>query len=276
MQKYALNKMDPHLPPDIGRRTRRPSRLWERIYDKHWLIGTLMTYLGEGGNWIALTQVSPTIVTPLGILSVLTNVYLAHFFLNEELSIEQQRGYLWVGLGVFGILFFAPKQGFHVSSYEEFIQVLTSSSFVLGTFGLIFVQSLLLYILLFKGTHRIGIYVTACALFGAVTVSLARIVSILIQLKITMFAVAALIALVLASVLSQEYLKQQAITRFPVSQFNPLLYAGFNTSVVFFTVFLFKEIPTWSGTLLFLGQFGGCLSLVLMGIAATQDNVKSV
>ena len=75
-QKYALNKIgNKSLPalhrsgaPKIVRRhtSIHIGTLIERIREPIWILGVLLSYFGEAGNWIALSQVSAAMVTPLG------------------------------------------------------------------------------------------------------------------------------------------------------------------------------------------------------------------
>ncbi|KAI8911475.1 magnesium transporter, partial [Gorgonomyces haynaldii] len=244
----------------------------ERVKDRLWISGALLAYLGECGNWFALSQISPTIVTPLGIISVVTNVCLAHLYLNEKLSQRQITGYGLIMVAVLGILLVAPKEHKIYASVDELIQSITQPFALFLLFLSLGLQSMFLWIVLMKGTHRIFYYVAICSFFGAYTVSCSKLLSMHIQVEgsKSMYFPILMLFLVLLSVLSQEWIKQHAITKFPISQFHPYLYAGFNTSVVLSSVFFFHEIPSLSGNLLFVTMFVICMTVIVRGIQMTH------
>jgi hypothetical protein len=52
-----------------------------------------------------------------------------------------------------------------------------------------------------------------------------------------------LLITLVGSIIGQEVFKQQALSRFPVSQFQPLFYAAYNSIAVLSSVFAFQELP---------------------------------
>src|SRR5205085_665519 len=89
---------------------------YSRITDKTWLLGILLVYFGElCGNWVALSLIPASVVTPLGILGVVVNAVLARFILSEQITFRQQIGYIWILSGVLTtILFTAVAEKGHV------------------------------------------------------------------------------------------------------------------------------------------------------------------
>jgi hypothetical protein len=72
------------------------------------------------------------------------------------------------------------------------------------------------------------------------------------------------------SMIGQESFKQEALTLYPVSKFQSLLYAGFNSFVILSHVFLFKEIPPkfighYQEWLWFITAFGTGLLFMAQG-----------
>ena len=70
-----------------------PSKPYSRFRDRLWWIGFLGTYAGEaGGNWVALSVASPSVVTPLGIVGVIANIVFANLLLGEQINKRHRIG----------------------------------------------------------------------------------------------------------------------------------------------------------------------------------------
>ena len=82
-----------HLPLAISypmismpQSTRKKS-LKARIKDPLWIFGIALTYFGEiFGNWFALSYISPAIVTPLGIFSVILAAALSSMYVTLNIQ----------------------------------------------------------------------------------------------------------------------------------------------------------------------------------------------
>ncbi|RKO86139.1 magnesium transporter NIPA-domain-containing protein, partial [Blyttiomyces helicus] len=241
------------------------SQVSARWKDRIWLCGIGLCYLGEiCGNWVALSFASAAIVTPMGIVSVIIAAVLSQRYLGEVITAKQRNGYLLVALGVVIILLAAPKNGGDElgSTPSQVLEALSRASVAFAIAGLL--QSYVMFRILVRGQETIPLYVAACAIFGAVTVACGRILSVMarvgassvhaahqaesdplgnhttLQDSIESLAVdgqkggavgyglGVLIFMLIGSVVGQEFFKQQALGRFPVSRFQPVLYAGFN------------------------------------------------
>ncbi|KAJ1564760.1 hypothetical protein HK096_006399, partial [Nowakowskiella sp. JEL0078] len=279
LQKYSVNKMqlDYSLPVSVDDKWRYKTALniaqnWQpsfsvRFSDRMWLLGFSLAYLGElGGNWQSL-------VTPLGIVSVMVSALIAAKYLNETISFKQQFGYLLVTAGVLCILLAAPKpkedgrdHGAMGNSVSEIVQFIYAGNF--------------LYV------ETIMYFVMVISLFGAINVNCGKALSVLARISASEFLsssslirsfstpvqsatskvetstisessesistmnsfnltsgspfetitqhigaseiVLILTTLVISSIVAQEYFKQMALGRFPISQFGPIIYATFN------------------------------------------------
>jgi len=70
-----------------------PNKPYSRFKDRLWWIGFLATYVGEaGGNWVALSVASPSVVTPLGIVGVIANIVFANLLLGEQVNKRHRIG----------------------------------------------------------------------------------------------------------------------------------------------------------------------------------------
>eukprot|EP00842_Homolaphlyctis_polyrhiza_P000465 jgi/Hompol1/1419/HPOL_005518-RA len=149
----------------------------ERFKDRWLVLGLIMAYTGEIGNWIALSLTSATLVTPLGIISVITNMFLAERYLGEHVTKKQRRGYLLALIGVLGILISAPKGDSTLgSTTEQVFNSLLSPSVVNGFSLMLIVQTMLIYRVFVDQTHTIILYlgVRPLSVLASLTRSAAR------------------------------------------------------------------------------------------------------
>jgi hypothetical protein len=117
LQKLAVNRLG-------------PVSLEQRIQSRLWLLGVLMTYGGECGNWLALSMVSASLVTPLGIVAVLVSVLLANRLLDEPVSANQRQGYAMISVGVVGILLVSPRAVVRHDTAASLHELVQSINFV--------------------------------------------------------------------------------------------------------------------------------------------------
>lgn len=299
LQKHALNRISAlsYLP---SARRRRPSHvaatapsisLISRFKNRTWVLGLLLSYLGEAcGNWVALSFVSAAVVTPLGIVAVIVNAVLAQRYLGERVGRGQRVGYAVVTAGVLIILIAAPKGGFvdmDVEKVGSIGDILTeccwTSSFLFGIGGLVSGVAFLVYLIRsarLPGGRRLKgllgyagkdadlyLHVCVCSLLGGITVTCGKVLSVIARVRAmssiehvvdvtgsvnvgaingtatetglgtgdaqqtfmsTIAPVAAILLLIASSILCTEYFRQRAIARFPISRFQPMLYAGLN------------------------------------------------
>ena len=91
VQKYALLKLEeessanklPLISPGHSKGSKKPrvlstTQFYQRLKSGYWWTGIGLHYFGEIGNALAMSQISASIVAPMGILAVLTNVFLAN------------------------------------------------------------------------------------------------------------------------------------------------------------------------------------------------------
>ncbi|RUS25216.1 hypothetical protein BC938DRAFT_472472 [Jimgerdemannia flammicorona] len=94
----------------VGSGPLEPGKPYSRFQDKLWWTGFALTFAGEAfGNWVALSMISASTVTPLGIVGVMVNAFLARDLLGETVTRRQREGYVWILAGV-GILLWATAQ----------------------------------------------------------------------------------------------------------------------------------------------------------------------
>ena len=89
-------------------------------------------------------------------------------------------------------------------------------------------------------------------------------------------AVGVLTFLLVMSTVTQEVCKQQALSRFPVSQFQPLLYALFNVLSILTSVIVFRELDgeDWFGWLWFLVFFSAGMTVIWFGSRRLPTDIQ--
>lgn len=141
----------------------------------------------------------------------------------------------------------------NLSSYDKLMTLLFSSSFQVQLLSILIVLAYFIWKTARSKHHRISSYVVICSLCGAVIVSCGKILAMIArfslnvnplnQEKKTETQISHLLLpspkyspyiahfftiLLIISIITQEFFKQHAYSRFKVSTFNPMLYAGFN------------------------------------------------
>ncbi|KAI8892879.1 magnesium transporter [Globomyces pollinis-pini] len=305
IQKHAINRLEVSNYTEVNLDDKEylseSNQTKNRLFDKEWIFGLVINYMGEMCNWVALSLTSPAVVTPLGIISVLLNVVLASIFLGEPITINQKRGYCIVLLGIIGILYVAPKGDANLgTTVSQVISSVHNPLFLCGFLSLFLIQSFLIYITRFVDKNKLFLYVAICAMFGAISVASGKLVSTLLLVYNTSDALSTLhigknqprtsnftlmviyisifLSIIILSTIFQEFFKQKSLSIFHVSRFVPVLYAGFNGCVVLTSVCLFPEFKTVIGTLVFLITFTAFMILIVFGISIVQTDepIKSL
>lgn len=288
-----------------------------RLGNRYWLGGFIMCYLGElVGNWVGISLASVAMITPLGILSVVINAYFANKWLGEKFGRSQRQAFLYIALGVLLILIAAPKpetsssgdNAFLPDTKQQWMEIMSSSGFFWTVSPLVILEIAMLHQIFVKNSCSILVYVGSTAALGAITVISSRALILLLRVISlsqsskteilsslnnstssskyhkhipvdtdvgpAMFVV--LVTIFFGSV-SQEIAKQAALSKFPTSKFQPLLYAAFNTLSVLGNVIVFREIRggflQW--TIFLVGFFSG-ISLVYHGTLKMNPNESNL
>ncbi|KAJ3124112.1 hypothetical protein HK098_001381 [Nowakowskiella sp. JEL0407] len=366
LQKYALNTLaatplPTHDSNKVHSRHTNNVPFFTRFCSFTWLLGFALAYLGDFcGNWLALSFVSASLVTPLGIVSVMTSAFLASKYLGETITHQQRRGYILISFGVLLILIFAPKpdsdsqsqqQSKQHNSVSEIKSLITSESSSYGFISIITLILLTSYQILVRRKESLLNYVGLIGLFGAINVNCGKALSLIARLSaleyyesgasggtvvsvannivrspspspvakivsavltypptMTTTSVAAptfsigpqylntsvtetlkhvnvvtdgvetsqvvgvLLAMVITSVIAQEFFKQMALGKFALSQYGPISYAAYNCCTVLSSVILYREFPTVTAFARFFLVFGVAMAVILNGIKMVQSD----
>jgi uncharacterized membrane protein len=316
LQKYALNGLESRTQLPIARVVKSSSKVfsnekitfWSRFKSKTWLFGISLNYFGEiFGNWVALSFLPASVVTPLGVFAVLTNALLAERYLKENMTAAQKNGYLVLLTGVFTILSIAPT----TQNSQLVSQMLSDQAFhnratcLFGTLS--FIVSIMVYLTWCKKAVFLWLSTAIPSIFGAMTVLLSKILSVAAR---GYFAVAVAsdkfevtrhsnssgtigamsasdsheggpgallcgalpVALLVVAIICQEYFKQFALTHHPSLKFQPMFYAFFNVLTAVGGLYLFDELKESS----FPFYVGFCCGMTLLCFGARLIQQPSV
>ena len=145
-----------------------------------WWVGLLCMLAGEIGNMIAYGMAPASLVSPLGIVGIISNAILSRVFLEEIIPNSGIIGVVCSIAGAVLVVLGAPTSDASASMYES---VVSWQGLVLLTVVLLcaayIMNPLDLHLAIsrdFANTYVIC-YCTVCSLFGAVTVTSSKVVS---------------------------------------------------------------------------------------------------
>jgi hypothetical protein len=291
LQKYALtrgaalsttsqdsNRNDTISHPLLPTTSPAPGS-YSRFKDRTWFIGISLVYLGElCGNWVALSLIPASVVTPLGILGVVVNAILAKFLLDEQISFRQTKGYVWILSGVLATILFSATTidniEKHLSTTSKLLAYMTRLQVFLWLITVLVIQFILIIMVrVRKGQSSLILYVIMTAGFGSLTVVASKFLALL--LKVWVFngnrpseirTSASMLALILSflviiltlviGIVGQEICKQLALSKYRVTQFQPMFYASHVTFVALSGMIVFEEVGAWWSVV------GFCLGIV--------------
>ncbi|XP_041047697.1 magnesium transporter NIPA3-like isoform X2 [Carcharodon carcharias] len=223
---------------------------------------------GEATNFAAYAFAPASLVTPLGVLSVLISAVLSSYVLNERLNIHGKLGCMLSIVGSTVIVIHSPEEeGVH--SLHEMEEKLKGTGFIIFA-SITIIASLVLMIFVAPkvGPSNILIYISICSLIGAFSVSSVKGLGIAIKELLEKKPVVSkplswiLLATLIISVSTQLNYLNKALDTFNTSVVTPVYYVFFTTVVLTCSVILFKE---WSNVEIknVIGIISGFCTIVL-------------
>lgn len=253
---------------------------FDRITNGSWILGITCSYVGEGFNFISLGLTSPSVVAALGIVAVIVNTFWGFVVLKEHVSARKLNGLFLIIAGVLAVisasLLSAAASQPDAAPIETFKRNMSSPSAYVCLATLALTILALFYRVSFaRGRKSLMGHVVLAALLGGVTVNLGKIFTLLIANllpqvdppaeSLSLFLSLALLLLLIVAALGQEFVKQLALSHFPVTAFQPLFFVVFNVVVIFSAVFLFNELKTGKQWAQFMPLFSVGMLLIFFG-----------
>ncbi|KAJ5099855.1 hypothetical protein N7532_006856 [Penicillium argentinense] len=265
-------------------RTARPGDKDEGFGDRksylqspYWWVGIILMCLGETGNFMAYGFAPASIVSPLGVVALISNCVIAPCLLKEKF---RQRDFWGVLISIAGavVVVLSAKSSEEKIGPDEIWTMITRWEFELYlglTVGLIIG---LMWASFKYGARSILIDVGLVALFGGYTALSTKGVSSLLTFSlwhVITFPITYLLVFVLvSSALMQIRYINRALQRFDSTQVIPTQFVLFTLSVIIGSAILYRDFESMS-----VGRaakfVGGCLMTFLGVYFITSGRVRS-
>lgn len=244
-----------------------------------WWSGLLLMGIGEAGNFVAFAWAPATVVSPLGVVSVLANAVLAYIYFHERMTWREILGVVVVLAGATLVVVFAPPDSTDVQylSIPTLVKNYFGQAPFLIYFSLLCIALAAVLVIAFRfpkiANKNPLTYIAICALLGAYTVMTSKAIASLVRGTATghsnCFSTALFYAIVLicgGSVTIQIIFLNKALFMFRSSQVVPLYYCMFTVSSILAGALLFNEMYDQTEMALSLSMFFVGLILIFGGV----------
>ncbi|KAF1915449.1 magnesium transporter NIPA-domain-containing protein [Ampelomyces quisqualis] len=276
------NESDPLIPQSPSRSPDRPSRQSEdsgssgqeeaykqKSYLKspYWWAGIILMTVGEAGNFLAYGFAPASIVSPLGVVALISNCIIAPFMLKEPF---RKRDVLGVVIAVGGAVTVAlsandnnPKLG--PGEIWKLINTWEFETYLGVTVGVI--------VLLMVASNRYGeknilIDLGLVGLLGGYTAlstkGVASLLSYTLWHVITFPVFYLLVAILIGTAVMQIKYVNRALQRFDATQVIPVQFVLFTLSVILGSAVLYRDFERTSGD--DAGKFVGGCAMTFLGV----------
>lgn len=233
------------------------------VSSPYWILGLVMMFFGECGNFLAYAFCAASIVSPLGVVALISNCIIAPVLLKEPFRARDVMGVLVSVAGAVVIVWSAEKEETKLGP-DEILDAISQTAFEVY-FGVTCALILVLMRLSSKYGHKtVMIDLGLVALFGGYTVLSTKGISSLISSSfyhIFQYPIAYLFTFVLAStaVLQVKYVNR-ALKRFDSTEVIPTQFVLFTISVIVGSAILYRDFETVSNRKMTLFAIGCTLT----------------
>ncbi|GAA5827779.1 hypothetical protein JCM11251_007671 [Rhodosporidiobolus azoricus] len=226
-------------------RTRRPRTDKGFLRSKLWLLGFCSLNVGEFLNFLAYGFAPPSVVAPLGMVSLIANVFLAPLIVREPF---RKRDLIGVGIAILGgiVVVYAARSSDRKPTPDEFLKAISQPLFI----AYASVSTALIAVLAYLSRTRYGdrfvlIDLSLCALAGAFTVLSTKAISSFINLNPgvalrSWITYPTLLVLAVTAVLQVNYVNK-SLQRFESRIVIPIQYCTFALSTICGSAVLYRD-----------------------------------
>ncbi|RDW78711.1 DUF803 domain membrane protein [Aspergillus mulundensis] len=267
----------------VSQRTAQPEngspqgRRKSYLRSPYWWAGIILMTLGETGNFMAYGFAPASIVSPLGVVALISNCVIAPFMLKEKF---RQRDFWGVLVAIAGavVVVLSAKSSEEKIGPDDIWEMITRWEFELYL-GL---TAALIVVLMWSsreyGPRTILIDVGLVGLFGGYTALSTKGVSSLLSYTlwhVITFPITYLLVFILAfSALMQIRYINKALQRFDSTQVIPTQFVLFTLSVIIGSAILYRDFESYTASR--AGKFvGGCLLTFLGVYFITSGRVRA-
>ncbi|KAL1924599.1 uncharacterized protein VTP21DRAFT_4253 [Calcarisporiella thermophila] len=214
------------------------------LKSKLWWLGLLLMSLGEIGNFLAYGFSPASVVAPLGIVTMISNVLLAPLMLKERYRIRDMIGILIAICGAVVVVTSARSEETHLSP-ELIAEALLQTRFLLYVLITTLSSIFLAYLSNTIGHKLILVDLSLVALFGAFTVLATKGLSSLLSLRfVKMFTYPItyllIFVLIVTAIFQIKYLNK-SLQRFEATQVIPTQFVTFTLSAIIGSAVLYGD-----------------------------------
>ncbi|KAL8787712.1 MAG: hypothetical protein Q9213_002032 [Squamulea squamosa] len=233
----------------------------------YWWAGIILMIIGEGGNFLAYGFAPASIVSPLGVVALVSNCIIAPWLLKEHFRRKDLFGVLVAIAGAVVVVLSAKNSETKMGPHHIWAAI-TRWEFELY----LAITAVLIIVLIWasgKYGHRsILIDLGLVGLFGGYTAlstkGVASLLSDTLWRTLTFPITYLLLAVLIASAVMQIRYINRALQRFDSTQVIPTQFVLFTLSVIIGSAVLYRDFE--SATAARVGKFiGGCL-LTFLGV----------
>ncbi|KAL8713706.1 MAG: hypothetical protein Q9220_002232 [cf. Caloplaca sp. 1 TL-2023] len=233
----------------------------------YWWAGIVLMVIGEGGNFLAYGFAPASIVSPLGVVALVSNCIIAPWLLKERFRARDLLGVLVAVAGAVVVVISAKNSETKMGP-SDIWSAITRWEFELY----LGITAVLIAILIWAsgryGERSILIDIGLVGLFGGYTAlstkGVASLLSYTLWRALTFPITYLLLAVLIGSAVSQIRYINRALQRFDSTQVIPTQFVLFTISVIIGSAVLYRDFE--SATASRVGEFaGGCL-LTFVGV----------
>ncbi|EKG15785.1 hypothetical protein MPH_06988 [Macrophomina phaseolina MS6] len=250
-----------------ARELRHPGKQTSYLQSPYWWIGIVLMIVGEAGNFLAYGFAPASIVSPLGVVALISNCIIAPIMLKEPF---RKRDFLGVLISIGGAVTVVlsandnnPKLGPH-----EILELIRTWEFE-TYFGITLIVIIgLMWASKKYGKKSIFIDLGLVGLFGGYTAlstkGVASMLSYTLFHALTFPVTYLLVAiLVFTAVMQIKYLNR-ALQRFDATQVIPTQFVLFTLSVILGSAILYRDFERTNGR--GAGEFVGGCAMTFLGV----------
>ncbi|KAF1829783.1 DUF803-domain-containing protein [Decorospora gaudefroyi] len=276
---FEASESDPLIPrsnlrPEVRRGDSGGEGLEEETYKQqsylkspYWWLGIILMTVGEAGNFLAYGFAPASIVSPLGVVALISNCIIAPFMLKEPFRKRDALGVIIAVGGAVTVVLSAndnnPKLG--PGEIWDLIRRWEFETYLGITCGVI---ALLMVASNRYGEKSVLIDLGLVGLFGGYTAlstkGVASLLSYTLWRAITFPVFYLLVAILVGTAVMQIKYVNRALQRFDATQVIPVQFVLFTLSVIGGSAVLYRDFERTSGE--DAGKFVGGCALTFFGV----------